>query len=102
VSKYVTYYNTAVSLYKAGWHDITPGMIYGSEFYTSKEQKILERAANDVMDKAYLLAIKHHPNWLFAVKSGASPERCIVAWHNDDPDSKWLDELKHIESEVEA
>ena len=102
MSRYVEYYNKAVDLYKSGQHGLTPELIYGSEFYTAKEEKLLKGVASEVMDKAYWLAIKYHPTWLFALKSGASSERCLVAWHNDDPDSKWLDELKHIESEVTA
>jgi len=99
MSKYVEYYNKAVDLYKAGHHDLTPELIYGSEFYSTRDRKILESVAYEVLQKGHNLAVKYHPTWLFVLRSGGSEQRCLEAWRNDDPDMKYLDELTHIESE---
>lgn len=96
MSKYVQFYNKAVDLLKDGNYDLYPALIYGSEFYNSRDLEILNRVACEVLEIGCRLAATHHPTWLEALQSGASPEQCIRAWKHDDPNGTYLNELKHI------
>lgn len=96
MSKYTTYYNKAVDLCKAGNCNIPLSMVYGSDTYTKHEARILDKAIREVEGKAYQLAVKYHPTWLVALRSGASAAECFRAWKRDDPDGKYLNELQHI------
>lgn len=95
--KYIQYYNKAVDLYKDGHSVLTPETVYGSEYYNKNDLKILEKVISEVSEKGYMIALKYHPTWLKMFKSGASPQQCLRAWKNDDPDMIYLDELKHKE-----
>lgn len=95
MSKYNLFYNKAVALYKAGNHFLYPALVYGSEYYTKAEAKILDGVINELTEKAHCLAVKHHPTWFSALKSGASEAECLRAWKHDDPKGVYLENLKY-------